>query len=264
MFGSTFLTTNNVMETRVSADNAPAYKPGGITIDWSTIAAVGSDTTLADSSVIRNGQKYLRYGQIMTKITSGQQVTATITGGPTGGTFTITVGGQTTTGIAYNASAATVQAALVALTSVGTGNATVTGSGGGPYTITLATSLGAQTITASGASLTGGTSPGVTISTTTANGTNYLWFGPYDPNAVDGRQNLNRGECFILDETVVQFDAGTAGISPENTQIGRVFDAGLAWFDRILQVGSGSATLAGGPTLTNFLAAFPSVRLVKN
>lgn len=46
----------------------------------------------------------------------------------TAGTFTITVGADTTGNIAFNATAATVQAALVALASVGAGNATVTGA----------------------------------------------------------------------------------------------------------------------------------------
>jgi hypothetical protein len=51
-----------------------------------------------------------------------------ISGTPTGGTFTITVGTDTTTALAYNASAAVIQAALEALDSVGTGNVTVTGT----------------------------------------------------------------------------------------------------------------------------------------
>jgi hypothetical protein len=51
-------------------------------------------------------------------------------GSPTAGTFDLDFGGDTASGIAYNASAATVQAALEALTSIGTGNVTVTTSGG--------------------------------------------------------------------------------------------------------------------------------------
>lgn len=78
--------------------------------------------------------------------------TVTITGTPTGGTFTLSFGGQTTSGIAYNATAAAVQSALVALSSVGAGNATVSGSAGGPYTVTFNGVTG--TLTASGASLT--------------------------------------------------------------------------------------------------------------
>lgn len=96
--------------------------------------------------------------------------TATVTGSPTGGNFTLSYNGQTTSNIAYNATAATVQTALQALSTIGTGNATVAGSAGGPYTITFAgalanTSVG--TITANGSGLTGGTSPGVTIAVVT-------------------------------------------------------------------------------------------------
>lgn len=97
--------------------------------------------------------------------------TVTITGTPTGGTFTLTFGGQTTSAIAYNATAATVQAALIALSSILTGNVVVTG-GPGPgtaYTVEFKGTLGiaAQAVmTASGAGLTGGTSPSVVIAET--------------------------------------------------------------------------------------------------
>ena len=47
------------------------WKSGGITIDWSTVLAVsGSPVTLNDQNVIAVGAKYLRYGQVMCKITS--------------------------------------------------------------------------------------------------------------------------------------------------------------------------------------------------
>lgn len=45
----------------------------------------------------------------------------------TAGTFTITVGANTTTALAYNATAATIQTAIAALASVGSGNVLVTG-----------------------------------------------------------------------------------------------------------------------------------------
>lgn len=117
---------------------------------------------------------------------------ATITGSPTGGTFTLTFGGQTTTAIAYNATAAAVQAALEALSSIGSDGVTVSGSAGGPYTITFKNQLGYQNVaalTASGAGLTGGTSPGVTIATVTAgsSGTRGT-FKAYSSSAVDGSQ----------------------------------------------------------------------------
>ncbi|GAA1882000.1 hypothetical protein [Williamsia serinedens] len=87
--------------------------------------------------------------------------TVTINGSPAGGTFTLSVGGQTTSGIAYNAAPSAVDSALEALSTVGTGNATVTGSAGGPYAVTLANG---GVLTASGAGLTGGTNPSVTVS----------------------------------------------------------------------------------------------------
>lgn len=58
----------------------------------------------------------------------------------TGGVFQLTFRNQTTADIAFGASAATVQAALEALSIVGAGGATVTGAGtaGSPYLISLA------------------------------------------------------------------------------------------------------------------------------
>jgi autotransporter-associated beta strand protein len=55
----------------------------------------------------------------------------------TGGTFTLTYGGQTTVPIAYNASAATVQSDLQSLSSVGVADVSVTGNAGGPWTVNL-------------------------------------------------------------------------------------------------------------------------------
>ncbi|MFD6149355.1 hypothetical protein [Streptomyces sp. NPDC060243] len=100
--------------------------------------------------------------------------TATVTGAPTGGTFTLTFSGQTTTPIAYNATAAAVQTALDALSNVNPGDIKVTGTTGGPYTLTfggqyLGDNVASVSATATG--LTGGTTPSVTIATTTAGGT---------------------------------------------------------------------------------------------
>ncbi|MFB7428788.1 hypothetical protein ACFC0K_36510 [Streptomyces hydrogenans] len=51
-----------------------------------------------------------------------------MTGAPTDGNFTITHSGQTTAAIAYNATAAAVQAALEALSNVNSGDIVVTGN----------------------------------------------------------------------------------------------------------------------------------------
>jgi hypothetical protein len=63
--------------------------------------------------------------------------TVTINGTPTGGTFVLSSGGNSAT-IAYNAAAATVQTAIQAWGGIYSG-VTVSGSAGGPYTITFPT-----------------------------------------------------------------------------------------------------------------------------
>jgi hypothetical protein len=78
-------------------------------------------------------------------------------GAASAGTFTLTYKTQTTSAIAFNATAATVQAALVALTSIGAGNVTVTGTAP-TWTVTMAGSLAndGTTMTGTGTGLTGG------------------------------------------------------------------------------------------------------------
>lgn len=70
-----------------------------------------------------------------------QRITVT---NATGGTFTLTFSGQTTPAIAYNASAADVQAALESLPAIGSGNVSVSGNNGGPWTVTFQGALGYQ------------------------------------------------------------------------------------------------------------------------
>lgn len=83
----------------------------------------------------------------------------TLLNNPTGGTFTLTLGDQTTGAIAYNASAATVDTALEALSNIDAASLTVTGANGGPWTITFGTTEGATDqvlLVGNGSSLTGG------------------------------------------------------------------------------------------------------------
>lgn len=107
------------------------------------------------------------------KANEGQ--TVTITGIPTGGTFTLTLDGETTAAIAYNATAAAVTTALENLSNVRVGSVTVTG-GPGPTTPWVVTFTGTQysgtdvpQMTAT-SSLTGGTAPAVAVTTSTAGG----------------------------------------------------------------------------------------------
>lgn len=86
----------------------------------------------------------------------------TITGSPTGGTYTLTVNGATTAPIAYNAAGTVIAAAINALSGV-TGISGVTGSGASsPFSLTFPSAV---SVTANGSSLTGGTSPAVNVTT---------------------------------------------------------------------------------------------------
>lgn len=98
--------------------------------------------------------------------------TVTVTGTPTGGTFTLTYSGQTTAAIAYNANAAAVQAALIALSNIDTGEVVVTGGPGPgtPWVVTFGGDLQGTNVaqmTADDALLTGGSSPEVAVTTST-------------------------------------------------------------------------------------------------
>ena len=73
-------------------------------------------------------------------------------GGATAGTFTLTVRGKVSAGIAFGATAAAVKSAIVAIDDgIVAADVTVTGSNGGPFTVTVPGSL-----TGDGAGLTGG------------------------------------------------------------------------------------------------------------
>lgn len=99
-----------------------------------------------------------------------QQWTLAIAGTPTGGTYTITLtddvnGAQTTSALAYNASAATVQAALRLLSGDGLSTTTVSSSGTTPnftHTIQFKGTKADITVTATITGLTGG-SPAKTL-----------------------------------------------------------------------------------------------------
>lgn len=173
------------------------------TESW-TFAASGIPEVIIDGNV----QKVLQPGTVLAKITSGTDTgkvgvfqaagtdevqTLTESGTITGGTYTLTVLGATTTALAYNANAATVQAAIraaiaadpnvsAAYKEIGD-DITVTGAGGvdtAVLTVTFNGEIGADVpaITANTASLTG-TTPGITVATTT----------PGVAGATDGRSN---------------------------------------------------------------------------
>ena len=83
-------------------------------------------------------------------------------------------------------------------------------------------------------------------------------YGPYDPAANDGRQNLVRGKCFVNNRTMKENGLGGAALNTTATDHSQVFDGGTAWKARLLMT-TGAASLATGPTVADFETAFPRV-----
>lgn len=128
--------------------------PGGVKIDPAQFTA--------DNAV----QVSINQGAIANEV---QVVTLNNT--PTGGTFTLSFDGATTPPLAFNITAANIQVALRALPTINGANVTVTGSVGGPFTVTFIGTLAGANVSqlvGTGASLTGaGAQPTVTVATTT-------------------------------------------------------------------------------------------------
>lgn len=55
---------------QVSADEEAEMRAGGVTMDWATVAAATADTTTTDQTLVRAGQKFLRFGQVICLITA--------------------------------------------------------------------------------------------------------------------------------------------------------------------------------------------------
>lgn len=122
-----------------------------------------------DGSVFLAPYTALAIASLTSGTPANEVQTVTINGTPTGGTWTLTYNAQTTTAIAYNAPAAAVQSALEGLVNIGAGNVSVAGAVSGPYTVTFVGTLASTDVAqmTSASSFTGGTSPSVTVATTT-------------------------------------------------------------------------------------------------
>lgn len=193
--------------------------------------------------------------------------TVTLSGtAATGGTFTVTFDGQTTGNIAYNADAATFETALEALSNIGSGDATVTGSAGAwvvEFTGALAaTNVALMTINTE--NLTGGVNEVQTISSPSnpTGGTFTLSFG----SQTTGNIAYNASSATIVTalEALSNIPAGSVGGSGGSlpgTPVVITFQDELAATDvSLLTVdatnltginGSVAETQAGGSDLLN-------------
>lgn len=154
--------------TQCDALLSTSIKPGGSSSTvWVTVKNEGTE----DGNLIL----FRPTSCVAAYATPGTSEVWSITGSSSG-TWTITVLGQTTSNIANGASAGAVQSALEALSTVGTGNVAVTGTG--PYTVTFQGDLAGVAIGAGNVSATGtGTGASRTTPGTTLAGSNALSTG---------------------------------------------------------------------------------------
>lgn len=166
--------------------------PGGTDAERATGCAIreGSLTMSRNGGNELAGAGIGRRMEVNVALSGNEVQQVAITGGPTGGTFTLTFSGQTTAPIAYNAAAAAVQAALEGLSNLDPGDVLCTG-GALPGTAVLvefrgnyaATDVPAMTATPS---FSGGSSPAVVITTPTPGaGAAAIGLVPILPGEVD-------------------------------------------------------------------------------
>ena len=193
-------------------------------------------------------------------LTTGRNAKYTVTKGThTGGTYTLTYAAQTTANIAFDATAAAVDAALEALSTIGVGEVSVTGPAGGPWIIEFTAGLGSapQTLTATFTNLTGGASPAITSLVTGVTLADVPEL-PVDPDLVSiyvGDAITNEVQTITVQATggtlTLTYDGATTGNIAENATGATVQTAleGLS----TLQVGDVGVTgAAGGPWVVTF------------
>ena len=173
-----------------------------------------------------------------TGVTGANEVqTLSVSGSPTGGGFTLSFGGQTTASIAFNATAAQVQTALAALTSIQAGNITCAG---GPLptssvSITFQGTLGfapQNPITIGANTLSGGTTPAPAIARTTPG-----------VQSVNDVQSLSISGTATGGTFALSFQGATAAALPYNATATQL----QAALQALQNIGAGNAVCAGGP-----------------
>jgi hypothetical protein len=236
----------------VSADGYPEYKEGGLRIDWDAVTAAAADITLMDGRKFKTGEKYVRYGTAFVRNQVKEVQTVTITGTPTGGGFTLTLTlngvARTTASLPHNSTAAAVQTALNDLDNVEAGDVVVTGGPGPgtPYVVTFQLPLDVAQMTAAH-TFTGGSSPAIAVTTTTAGTTKLGMFRP----ATNADSAALRGDVYINNYTVAEVDQFS-------NYGGGWFDGGSVFAGRLNVGGAGQLTEA------QLLAIMPRLKPVRD
>lgn len=139
---------------------APNVTVDSVTEDRNTRGEVVGDALSfkVNRSALVNNEHFGEWVLAPNSVTKKAGWNVTVTGAPTGGTYTLSLNGVPTAPIAYNALAAAVATALNGLSGV-TGVSGITASGTSPIAITFPAAVALSGSSA----LTGGTAPSVTV-----------------------------------------------------------------------------------------------------
>jgi hypothetical protein len=215
-----------------STPTTSAVEPVGESI----IAISNMNTVVPVGATVKFGSDTTEY-TVTAKVDGGgtnEQQKIQIDDAVSGGTFKLQYGGEDTSDIAFGANAATVQAALEALSTIGTGKVTVAGASP-EWTVTFVSTLAATDvalITGDGTNLTGGDLTDVDITeTTTGNpAVNEVQTLTVTGTPTGGYTNISYGGST---SSQIAYDATAA-------------DVELA-LESMNSIPQGEATCAGGP-----------------
>lgn len=217
-YGRTVL--NQTGQPIQAAANMPEWVVGGVTIDWNTVGASAAATTLGDGTPVPLGVKALEYGVILCKINATGKY----------GPYTVTAAGTTTSAASLSGALAL---SLASAAGVVPGDVLLVDTGGTQESVSVQAVSGTTITLVAPAAF--AHASGVAVS---------------KPD--DGRQALARGNCAILNESVLQF--GVFGLTIVPTDHPGCFNGGLVWRAR-LKIGG-----AGQPSVAAFEAAFPRIQ----
>lgn len=233
-------TSGRVAGVIANPGSGPRYKVGGLTLDWGTVLAAVADATDAlTGDITKAGQKTIRFGTILCRINA------------------TTFGGVVGKYAPYSAPM-TADALNGALAVGGTTATLTTGPAAGIINpgdwLTIAAGAGGTIETIQVKSYVVGTKV-VTFNTALAQ-----IHG--DTAAVtkgdDGRQTLRRGECFVLDNTIIQ------GQTLDGLRAGGCFDGGCTVYLERVARDYGSYGVPANPTRAILEAGFPDLTWLIN
>lgn len=202
-----------------------------------------SDTNVSEITIDQTGLSRLNVTREINGNTNEIQTVETV-GNVAGGYFTLAINGETTSAIGFNATAATVQAALESLSSIGAGNVNVTGVDlpSGTMSIEFVGSLAAQDVDQ------------ISFDDSTLLGGGGLTSATQTPGSSNEFQTLDTAGAVTGGTFTLTFNGQTTSALNHNATRGQIETA----LEGLSNIGAGNVNVTGGalpgsPVVVEFL-----------